>query len=68
MACTFGTQLLLSYAQSVVAARLACSTPRKHAQADVALMALLTHEQECRACRQQAPNLAPRPALHPQPA
>ena len=68
MACTFGTHLLLSYSQAVAAARLPTSTPRKHAQADVALMALLTHEQECRACQQQAPTLHAQHALEPQPA
>ena len=68
MACTFGTHLLLSYARSVAAARLHSSTPRNHALADVALMALLTHEQECRPCQQQAPALTPQPTPTLQPA
>ena len=68
MACSFGIHLLHAYSQSVIDARLPSSTPRKQAQADVALMALLTHEKECRACRQQAPSLHPQSILEPQPA
>ena len=59
MACTFGDQLLRSYRHAVSAARLSDSTPKKHALADVALMALLTHEKECRACQRTGSQPAP---------
>ena len=65
MACTFGDQLLRSYHHAVSDARLSNSTPKKHALADVALMALLTHQSECRACLPAGSQPAPSPRLLP---
>ena len=50
MPCAFGNQLLTSYNEAVHLARVARSTPKKQALADVALMAYATHQRECSAC------------------
>ena len=70
MACPFGDQLVTSYHHAVAAARLSGSTLKHQALADVALMALLTHEQECRSCRVNAsePGIPPRLPLRGKPA
>ncbi len=63
MACTFGDQLLASYSRAVSAARVSGSTLRNQALADVALMALLTHEKECRSCRVKVVEAGTPPSL-----